>query len=363
MAKIISIGTALPAHRHRQEDILRFMERAYGIDERERRILGYLYRHSGIDTRYSVIPDYTSAVEDHIFFPATADLEPFPSLEKRMEIFRSEAPVLSVRAAEQCLENVLDKKELTHLITVSCTGLSAPGLEMMVMEMMQLSPSVNRSAINFMGCYAAVHALKQAADIVTANPGAKVLIICTELCTLHFQKTYSEETVTAPLLFADGSAAVLVTGNDFPANGLVLESFYAEIMWNAKEAMSWNPGSFGFNMTLSGEVPELIQRDFKPLYKKAAERAGCTEDEVRYWCIHPGGVRILQAVCDALSLADNSLDASFKVLREYGNMSSATLLFVLKEMMSAMRQDKGAKIFAAAFGPGLAMESMIMSVA
>jgi len=362
LAKIISIGTAVPAHRHRQEDILKFMERAYGIDEREQRVLRYLYRHSGIDTRYSVIPDYTQSMDAWTFFPESADLEPFPSLEKRMELFRNCAPELSVQAATRCLEGVLSKDELTHLITVSCTGLSAPGLEMLVMEQMGLSPAINRSAVNFMGCYAAIHALKQATDIVTAHPDAKVLVICTELCTLHFQKTYSEETVTAPLLFADGSAAALVTGNDMPQAGMQLDSFYAEVMWNARESMTWNPGAHGFNMTLSSEVPGLIEEDLLPLYERALEKAGRHSEEVRYWCIHPGGVRILQAVRACLDLDEAALASSCRVLREYGNMSSATLLFVLKDMWPALMEHKAAPVFAAAFGPGLAMESMIMTV-
>jgi predicted naringenin-chalcone synthase len=362
LAKIISIGTAVPANRHRQDDILQFMERAYGIDEREQRVLRYLYRHSGIDTRYSVIADYTRHMDEWEFFPKAENLEPFPSLEKRMELFRNCAPALSVKAAQHCLDGVLEKHELTHLITVSCTGLSAPGLEMLVMEQMGLSPAINRSAVNFMGCYAAVHALKQAADIVAAHPDAKVLVICTELCTLHFQKTYTEETVTAPLLFADGSAAVLVVGDDMPQQGITLHSFYAEVMWNAKEAMTWNPGAFGFNMTLSSEVPELIEEDLFPLYGRALEKAGYTREDVRHWCIHPGGVRILQAVRACLGLNENDLSASYKVLREYGNMSSATLLFVLKDMWPSLMGHKAAPVFAAAFGPGLAMESMIMKV-
>lgn len=362
MAKIISIGTAVPANKHRQEDILQFMERAYGIDEREQRVLRYLYRHSGIDTRYSVIADYTKEMDTWEFFPKTADLEPFPSLGKRMELFRHCAPVLSVQAATRCLEGVLPKEKLTHLITVSCTGLSAPGLEMLVMEQMELSPAINRSAVNFMGCYAAVHALKQAADIVAAHPDAKVLVICTELCTLHFQKTYSEDTVTAPLLFADGSAAALVTGDDVPGQGIKLDSFYAEVMWNAKHAMTWNPGAHGFNMTLSGEVPELIEEDLLPLYGRALEKAGLSREDVHYWCIHPGGVRILQAVRACLQLEETDLASSYNVLRAYGNMSSATLLFVLKEMWPVLMPHKNAPLFAAAFGPGLAMESMIMSV-
>jgi len=133
-------------------------------------------------------------------------------------------------------------------------------------------------------------------------------------------------------------------------------------MWNAKQAMTWNPGAHGFNMTLSSEVPELIEEDLLPLYDRALEKAGRSREDVRHWCIHPGGVRILQAVRNCLGLDETALGSSCKVLREYGNMSSATLLFVLKDMWSVLAEHTSAPVFAAAFGPGLAMESMVMTV-
>lgn len=362
MAKIISIATALPPHKHQQEDILQFMNLAYNINDQEKRILRYLYRHSGIDTRYSVIADYTQPMDSWTFFPKSADLEPFPTLEQRMNVFLKQAPVLSVQAITKCLDGHLQKEELTHLITVSCTGMSAPGLEMQLMEMMQLPRHINRNAINFMGCYAAILALRQATDIVNAQPDAKVMIVCTELCTLHFQKEYSEATVAAPLIFGDGCAAVLVAGNDVAEKGILLDSFYAEVMWNAKDAMSWDLGSHGFNMKLSGEVPDMIKQDLAPLQLRALEKAGLKNEDIRHWCIHPGGVKILEAVSAALSVTKEALEPSYRVLREHGNMSSATILFVLKEMWPQLLEHSGEAIFAAAFGPGLTMESMIMRV-
>ena len=347
---------------HKQEDILHFMERAYNIDDAQKRVLRYLYHHSGIEKRYSVIPDYTCLMDEWAFFPRNEALEPVPSLEQRMDWFKQYALPLSLQAAEECLEGVLDTNEVTHLITVSCTGMSAPGLELELMEALQLKTSTNRTAINFMGCYAAIHGLKQANDIVNADPKAKVLLVCTELCTLHFQKTYTEDAITAPLLFGDGSAAVLVVADNTPAKGLHLKSFYSEILKDAKNSMLWNLSSDGFIMKLSADVPELFQQDIAPLKQRALAKAGLNENDIQYWCVHPGGKRILQGIAKGLSLTEDDLKASYKVLREYGNMSSPTILFVLKELWDGIQDKTGSHIFGIAFGPGLAMESVIMTL-
>ena len=362
MAKIISISTEVPPYKHTQQLLLEFMEGAYNAGEKEKRILSYLYKHSGIDTRYSVIPDYTLPLSEWQFFPKSRDLEPFPGLELRLQWFKKHALPLSLKAAEKCISGIISKDEITHLITVSCTGMSAPGLELELMEAMDLRPSTARTAINFMGCYAAIHGLKMANDIVTAEPASKVLVVCTELCTLHFQKTFNEDSITAPLLFADGSAAVLVCADDDPHGGIRLDSFYSEVLKDAKDSMSWNLSSNGFIMTLSADVPELFRADIGPLKERAIAKAGYKSGDIKYWCIHPGGKRILEAIGKGLSLTDEDLVTSYKILRNYGNMSSATVLFVLKDMWDNLFEGKNEHIFAAAFGPGLTMESLIMTV-
>jgi predicted naringenin-chalcone synthase len=362
MAKIISIGTAVPAYKHTQQHLLEFMTGAYDAGEREKRILGYLYNHSGIDSRYSVIPDFTLPMDEWEFFPKSPNLEPFPNLEYRMKWFNDHALPLSLVSAGRCIDGVINKEEITHLVTVSCTGMSAPGLELQLLSAMGLRPDINRTAINFMGCYAAIHGLKMANDIVTASPGAKVLVVCTELCSLHFQKTFSDDTITAPLLFGDGSAAVLVCADDFPHCGLRLDSFYAEVIYDARSSMTWNLAAHGFVMTLSADVPELFRSDIGPLKDRAIAKSGFGDEGIKFWCIHPGGKRILQAIGCGLSLSETDLAVSYDILREYGNMSSPTVLFVLNELWSGFFNDTGAHVFAAAFGPGLTMESLIMTV-
>ena len=296
------------------------------------------------------------------FYPKSANLEPFPGIEQRMEWFGRHASNLSLQAALGCLENVLPACEVTHLITVSCTCLSSPGLELELMDALQLPASVNRSTVNFMGCYAAVHGLKLANDIVLAHPEAKVLMVCTELCTLHFQKTYSEEAIISPILFGDGCAAALITSDNNDSPGVQLGNFYAEVVKDSKNDMTWRLSSTGFVMTLSGEVPDIFKADIAPLKKNALAKAGLDETAINYWCMHPGGKRILECIGAGLGLEKNDLRYSYDILRRYGNMSSPTILFVLNEIWKEHNTDKGAHIFGAAFGPGLTMESMILTI-
>ena len=362
MAKIISISTEVPEYKHTQGRLLEFMEGAYGGGEKESRILRYLYSHSGIDTRYSVMPDFTVPMDEWEFFPHSPDLEPFPNLDHRQRWFKKHALPLSLKSATKCIEGFVDRKDITHLITVSCTGMSAPGLELELMDAMGLNSNITRTAINFMGCYAAIHGLKMANDIATAQPSSKVLVVCTELCSLHFQKTFTADSIIAPLVFGDGSAAVLVCGDADSHRGIRLDSFYSEVLKHARDDMSWNLSASGFVMTLSTDLPDHFRADIAPLKQRAMERAGLEPGAIKYYCIHPGGKRILEALGKGLGLTDEDTAASAKVLKEYGNISSATVLFVLKEMWPALLSDPGAHIFSAAFGPGLTMESAIMTV-
>lgn len=354
MTRIRAIGTALPAYRHAQADILQFMQQVYDMPAPEQRKLRFLYQQSGIGNRYSVIPDYSRPWSDWKFYPASESLEPFPSLELRMLWYQRHAPVLSVDAIRNCLSQAqAGKSEITHLITVSCTGMSAPGLDLQVMELMELPRMLNRSSVNFMGCYAAIHALKQADAICRADPSAQVLVVCTELCTLHFQKTPSADNIAASLLFGDGAAAVLLSGDD-RHRGVELRGFYSEVIPSGKRDMSWELSSTGFLMTLSGYIPELIETDFRPLVNRALERYGLVMESVNGWCIHPGGKRILRAVEKSLGLPEPTLAEAYKVLKQFGNMSSPTILFVLKAMLEA---GADGNIIGAAFGPGLTMET------
>src|SRR5580692_9812254 len=187
------------------------MQHIYAMNESHKRKLKLIYSKSGIEKRYSVVPDYSRGINDWKFYPRSENLEPFPSLEQRMIWYNKYAAPLSVDAIRNCIKNKIHHNEITHLITVSCTGMSAPGLDLQVMELMDLHKSIFRTSVNFMGCYAAIHALKLADAICRAEPDSNVLIVCTELCTLHFQREPTMDNIASSLLFSDGSAAILVT--------------------------------------------------------------------------------------------------------------------------------------------------------
>lgn len=363
MSKITSIGTSLPSYKHAQESLCSFADAVYSADAAESRKLKFLYRHSGINSRYSVIPDFSLPAQERIFFAKSDNLEPFPGIEERMTYYTRTATPMSVEAIQNCIEGKIGKDEITHLITVSCTGMSAPGLDLDIMEIMKLSPTLVRSSVNFMGCYAAIHAIKLADAFCRTTPKANVVVVCTELCTLHFQKQVSADNITASLLFADGSAAMLFQSETIN-EGITIDHFYSQVSFKGRKDMAWQISSQGFLMTLTGFVPDLIKEDFEQLVANALSASGITRDEITHWCIHPGGKKILDTIVQSLGINTDDLRYSYKILQEYGNMSSATIVFVLKEMLAEFREsgeNSNARIFGAAFGPGLTMETFTAS--
>ena len=353
MATVISIGTAVPKNKHLQEDILHFMQDAFDVDTIEKRKLKYLYHQSSINTRHSVIADFGLPKEQWAFIPSDKNA-PFPNLDKRMDLYEKEALPLSIAAVKDCLKD-RDPKEITHLITVSCTGMSAPGLDLQIAEELKLAPTLFRTSVNFMGCYAAIHALKLAKLIVDGYDTAKVLLVCTELCTIHFQKEYTVDNVSSSLLFADGCAAALVTNGE-DGKGVKLLSFYSLIDNNGKDDMSWKLSSKGFLMSLSSYVADIIKADIAGLVEKALLPNTLHTSDIKHWCIHPGGRKILESVEQSLQIHKTQLQESYEVLGKYGNMSSPTILFVMKELMA--KATEGENLFGCAFGPGLTMETL-----
>jgi predicted naringenin-chalcone synthase len=359
LSKIISIGTTVPQFKHEQQDILQFMQKIYAMNESENRKLRFLYKQSGIDCRYSVIADYSRNITDWKFYPQSENLEPFPGLEQRMTWYNKYAAPLSVDAIRKCIDDKIKSDEITHLITVSCTGMSAPGLDLQIVELMQLPKNIFRTSVNFMGCYAAIHALKLANAICIAEPNAKVIIVCTELCTLHFQRAPTMDKIASSLLFSDGSAAALITSDTNNSKGIRLKNFYSEILSKGKKDMAWELSSSGFLMTLSNYVPDLLEEDFATFTETALQQSDLTLNDVTHWCIHPGGKRILEAVEKSLDINKEQLEQSYQTLQQFGNMSSATILFVLEKMMSDIDYNESNTIFSAGFGPGLTLETFI----
>ena len=359
MSKIISIGKAVPAFRHNQEDILNFMQKVFAMEETDNRKLRFLYHQSAISHRFSVIGDYSRPVNEWKFYPQSEHLEPFPSLELRMVHYQKHAAALSVDAIRNFISGKIQPKDITHLITVSCTGMSAPGLDLQVVELMDLPKNIFRTSINFMGCYAAIHALKLADVICRSTRGARVIVVCTELCTLHFQREPTMDNIASSLLFGDGSAAALITSGEGGAKGISISDFYSEISPKGKKDMAWELSSSGFLMTLSGYIPDLIEEDFESLTGRALKQNNLTCQEITHWCMHPGGKKILEAIHKSLHFSGGELEDSYEVLKEYGNMSSPSILFVLEKIMNKLDYNKPNTIFGAAFGPGLTMETFL----
>ncbi len=360
MSYIIKIATAVPENGYDQNALMQF----YGDstdDESAKRKIKILASKSGISTRYSVLKDYGSQVEDFTFFNKNKYLLPTPSLSERMAIYRKEALKLSLKAIQNLPNFTAEKEDITHIITVTCTGLFAPGLDIELIHALELSPTTHRSSVNFLGCNAAIIALKQADDICKSYPNAKVLVVCTELCTLHFQTNYSDDYLLSNLLFADGSAAVIVSSklsSDPLSIKAKITGFDSFCIPDSRNEMAWQLSETGFIMNLTSYVADLIKANIKQMLDKM----GLNTKEIGYWAIHPGGKKIVDNFIAALGLLPAQLTESYKILNDYGNMSSPTVLFVLKQILeNVIPQPNGNKIFAAAFGPGLTVETMQMS--
>jgi len=364
MSYITSIGTANPNHSFQQQAIANFMVKAMNLSVDEARKLRALFRATGIETRCSVLSDYGREIGFE-FFTDNELVEPFPSTLQRMEVFKKHALNLSLAAVNKCTEKIpsIEKKEITHLVVVSCTGMYAPGLDIDLVKALGLNSSISRTCINFMGCYAAFNALKLADLLCSSEQNAKVLMVCTELCTIHFQKQNTENNMLANALFADGSAALLVEAQ--PRKGINLKptAFHCDLATEGEQDMAWTIGDWGFEMKLSSYVPDVIRSGIKKLTKSLLERISQNLSDVSYFAIHPGGKKILEVIEQELNISKNSNRHAYEILKRYGNMSSPTVLFVLQEICEELSdKDQNKNILSFAFGPGLTMESMLLQI-
>ena len=342
-AYINRIGTAVPDHDVHQA-FIDFAESL--LPERERRLFGRMAERAGIEHRFSCLcpsPDGSFALDDDGFYTRGA----FPSTGARMRAYEAEATGLAVRAVEM-LE--VDPRRITHLIVASCTGFTAPGLDQLVAARLGMADTIERTMIGFMGCYAAVPALRAARHIVRSEPQARVLVLNLELCTLHLQETSDLETVLSFMLFGDGAAACLVSAEP---GGIALDGFRAQRLPGTEELITWRVGDQGFDMHLSGQVPAAIAMALR--LERARNDEGWLGDTAGlHWAVHAGGRTVLDAVEQGVGLGPAALSHSRDVLREIGNVSSATLPHVLSRLMQSGAKGPG---MAMAFGPGLSAET------
>ncbi len=355
MSYISAIETSVPSHFHTQKAMADFY--ANSTDDLSiRRKIQMVARKAAIDTRYSVLDDFSKTPEDFTFFSKNRQIDPEPTLGQRMSCFRSEALKLSLEAITKIQNIEKIKESITHVITVTCTGLFTPGLDIDIIKELNLKPTTQRSSINFMGCNAAILALNSANNICNSIPNSKVLVVCVELCTLHFQKNYSDDYILSTALFADGCAAVIVDSD--PVNeseNLKIQGFNSIILNEGSQEMAWEITEKGFIMNLTSYVSDLINGSMNDFLSSME----IEKDSIDYWAIHPGGKKILDDFKKTLELDASILHHSYEVLRQFGNMSSATILFVLKALIDTNTSaKKGENIFSAAFGPGLSIETM-----
>lgn len=357
MSYISAIQTAVPEYCHTQEAITSFYESSTN-DLSIKRKIRTIAKKADIDTRYSVLSDFSSTPDYYTFFSKNQSLEPESSLTQRMSCFKTEALQLSLRAIRK-IENLEEiKSSITHIITVTCTGLFTPGLEVEIIRELDLKPTTQRSSVNFMGCNAAILALNNANSICNSIPNSKVLIVCVELCTIHFQKNYSDDYILSTALFGDGCAVVMVESNDSDLpyyRGLQIKCFNSLLIHKGFQEMAWQITEKGFIMNLTSYVSQMINGSLIDFLSSIS----LDSKSINHWAIHPGGKKILDDFSETLGIDKTVLRQSYDVLRKYGNMSSATVLFVLKQIIeSNVDIKKGETIFSAAFGPGLSIETM-----
>jgi predicted naringenin-chalcone synthase len=360
---IAGLGTAVPPHKVLQEEAADFAQQlcasARGA-EADLRLLNRIYRHSGIRTRHSVVLKRSSdhGGAEQSFYPQTVvELDGGPTTAERMRIYEREAaPIASDAAAAALGDAKAVGQEVTHLVTVSCSGFYAPGWDTALIRESDISPQVSRTHVGFMGCHGALNALRVAKAFTDSDPRACVLLCAIELCSLHYHYSAAPDKLLANALFADGAAALLARGGAQDNEAWSLDACGSVLVPGTEDLMRWSIRDHGFEMGLSPRVPEVIHRSLRPWLEQWLHERGLSIPEVCSWAIHPGGPRILAACAEAMGLPLARLNVSQEVLSRFGNMSSATVLFVLDALR---RAGAPRPCVALAFGPGLVIEAAL----
>lgn len=356
-ARLLGLGTALPAHELDQAESARLAGTLGSWPEEQAGKLAAIYRRSTIQKRASVLLEKTGddAASQNFFHSPTADEPQGPATAARFARFETDAPHLAARAASAALKDAdVPAGAITHLIVVSCTGVSAPGVDADLVPRLGLRPDVERAMLGFMGCAGAISGVGMARSIAEADGNARVLVVSVELCSLHLQYSAEPEQVIANAIFADGAAAAVVgTGEIGPR----VVSRACRLIPDSADAMSWRVGNHGLRMSLSPRVPEIIGTSVRPMLSEWLAKHDLRIDDVGSWAIHPGGPRVIESVAAALGLNGAATEPSRAVLREHGNMSSATVLFVHDRLRRG-----GMKLPCVwlGFSPGLTAEAVLL---
>jgi predicted naringenin-chalcone synthase len=354
-ALIQGIGTALPPHRLCQDDVFAKIEASLREDPHALRWAKRIFKQCGVQVRYTCEEDFLKPA-DQCTYLSTDKQQAAPSTSKRMEVYRRESVPLAEKAAEEAMRDAgVEASGITHILTVSCTGQFLPGLDTALIHRLGLSDRIQRIPLTFQGCAAGLRAIQLAQQIVSASPAATVLIVCVELCTIHLQPSGSREALFGASFFGDGASACIVSsGEADQRGGFQLGGGHSVLLPDSADEMIWEVGDTGFDLYLSPNIPKLLRTFLRDEVDRLLD--GGTLPPL--WAIHPGGRGIVDAVQDLFGLEDSQTEFSRNVLRDFGNLSSATLLFVLQGMRERLReQGEGERSgVALAFGPGLTAE-------
>lgn len=347
-----AIGTATPRFDLEQDRAAVIAAGLMRLNEKRGRSLATLYAQTGVRTRQTVIAEQGRST---YFAAKEAD---GPGTGDRMLRYRQVAPGLAEEACRDALvRSAVEGARITHLVTVSCTGFHAPGVDIELVRRLGLAPSVQRTMVGYMGCHGAINGLRVAAALAQTDPDAVVLLCCVEICSVHFQYRPVDGAVTANALFGDGAAACVVSqGGDGPR----LRAFGSHLFDDSLGEMGWRISDHGFVMSLSARVPGLLERHVGGWVDGWLGAHGLTRAEIGSWAVHPGGPRIVDSVRRALGLSDPQVSDALAVLEAHGNMSSPTILFIIRRMLE---RGEALPMAALAFGPGLAGEAVLLDSA
>ncbi|MAT14034.1 MAG: chalcone synthase [Planctomyces sp.] len=359
---ILGIGTASPDHFIEQSDAAEIVKDLCLDDEKQKRQMVMLYRRSGVSTRHSVLLESSEpGLENRQSFYSqlSGSDDAGPTTVERMELYEQHTPRLALKAANKALMQAnKSPQEITHLVTVSCSGFNAPGFDIELIRELGLPEEVARTHVGFMGCHGALNGLRVAKAFTDANPEACVLVCAVELCSIHHQYGWNPQQIVANSLFADGAAALVGSGAPQAEDSAwQIASQGSRMIPESREMMSWRIGNNGFQMSLSPEVPGLIEQYLPEWMESWLGRSGLKTDDIESWAVHPGGPRILQSTATALNISDEQMAPSRQVLAELGNMSSPTVLFILERLRQA---DAGRPCVMLGFGPGLVVEAALL---
>lgn len=342
-----------------------------GLTRLGQRLVRTCFDGSAIDTRHTAIAELTldASSANPTFFDSASGAILSPSTRVRNDLFAEEATRLFIEAADKALAACegITAADVTHVVTVSCTGFFNPGPDYKVVRALDLSPSVQRFHLGFMGCYAAFPALRAAKAFCEADPDAVVMVVSAELCSLHVRTSNDPDTILGSSLFSDGAAAAVITARDLPRSAPALRLDYFETVLTpvGEDSMAWNIGDEGFEMVLGTYVPHIIDDHIvgalEPLLARDPGLAGRPYADIEHWGIHPGGRSILDKVESRLGLTAEQLVPARETLRNYGNMSSATVLFVLKNILGLPSAAAEERVCSMAFGPGLTVETSLFT--